>query len=95
MLTDLIQFTVKEDRLADAIQYLKEQLENTRGDKGCVSAQLFQSIPDPRVFYLLLRWENEETLQAHLKQPYDLAFREKMDPILAAPVEPVQWRALF
>ena len=95
MLTDLIKFTVKKDCLNDAIVYMREQTENTRRDEGLISASVFQSDADPAVLYMLLQWENEEAVKAHLKKPYDLEFRKKMDLTLASPVEPVAWQQII
>ncbi len=95
MLTDLIKFTVKKECVSDAIEYIKEQIENTRRDEGLVSASAFQSEDDPAVLYMLLQWDDEKSVQAHLQKPYDQIFRDKMDTALAMPVKPVSLRLLI
>lgn len=92
---DLIKFKIKEGFEGEAIALFEEQLKHTRNEKGCLMDNVFQLKSEPTVFYLLIKWEDEESLRKHMEQPYDLEFREKMDRILAAPVEPIDWQQIL
>lgn len=95
MITDLIKFTVRPDSVDDAINLFKIQLTHTRSEEGCIMDNVFQLKNDPTVIYLLIKWKDEESLKKHMDQPYDREFREKMDKLLAGPVEPVEWRQIL
>lgn len=95
MITDLIKFVIKPEYIGEAIDLFKEQLNKTRDEEGCISDNLFQLREDPATLYLLIRWKDEESLKKHMEQPYDLEFRNKMDRLLAGPVEPVDWRQII
>lgn len=94
MIIDLIKATVKEEYIDEAVEAMKIQTLQTKEDEGCVLSHVMQSNTDPAVFYMLIGWENPEAIEKHLKSDHDLAFREKMDDKMAAPIEILDWKML-
>ena len=94
MITDLLKFTIKEDAAGKAVPLFKAQMENNLGDAGCVMSKTFRSKNEPNCFYMLLAWENQAAIDAHLETDHDLKFREGLDPLLAGPPEFFEWEEL-
>ena len=91
MIVDLLKFTIKEGRAAEAIELMKRQMRNNLGDEGCQISKTFQSKTNANELFLLLVWENQEAIDKHLKSDHDLKFREDLDPLLAGPPEFYDW----
>lgn len=54
----------------------------TRGEKGCLSYDLFHSVSEPETMVFVERWETRADLTAHSKQPHLAAWREASAPHL-------------
>ena len=87
MIIDLLKFTIKESFADKALELMKRQMANNLGDEGCLFSNTFRSETNPNELYLLLGWENKESIEKHLKSDHDEKFREELDPMLAAPPE--------
>lgn len=94
MITDLLKFNVKEGDADKAATLFKAQMENNLGDKGCMISKTFRSKTEPNSFYMLLAWENQAAIDAHLETEHDLKFREGLDPLLAGPPEFFEWEEI-
>jgi quinol monooxygenase YgiN len=94
VIIDLIKATVKKEHIGEAVEAMKVQTLQTREDEGCTLSHVFQSKSDPAVFYMLIGWENPGAIEKHLRSEHDLKFREKMDGIMASPVEMLDWEML-
>jgi len=85
MLVDLLKFDVVDAQLA--YELMKKQAVTSRDDEGCHFAHAFRSKENPSELYLLMAWENKECVEKHFQTEHDVAFREKLDPILKGPPE--------
>ncbi|MCL2125996.1 MAG: antibiotic biosynthesis monooxygenase [Oscillospiraceae bacterium] len=94
MITDLMKFTIKEGCITEAIEVMKNQMKNNLGDDGCLMSNVFRSNTAPNEIFLLLGWENQESIDKHLASSHDLKFREDLDPLLAGPPEFYDWEKL-
>ena len=85
MLVDLLKFVVTDAETAELL--MKEQTIASREDEGCRFAHVFRSKDNPRELFMLMSWENQESVDKHMDTEHDIVFREKFDPILAGPPE--------
>ncbi len=63
-------FKAKPNRIENLKNFLKKFIEPTRQEKGCIQYELHQNPADPTDFSFIEEWENNETLDAHLKSPH-------------------------
>ena len=89
-----MKFTIKEGRVAEALELMKAQMKNNLGDEGCLMSNTFQSKTNPNELFLLLGWESPEAIEKHLKSDHDHKFRENLDPLLAGPPEFFDWEKI-
>ena len=61
---------------------LRELMPQARREPGCLDICAFRSMRDPRLFYVHARWRDETAFELHLKQPYTLAYAERVEPLL-------------
>jgi len=94
MITDMIKFTIQDDYIPEAINLMKDQMIANLDDKGCIISKTFQSKENPADMYMLLCWEDQEAIDAHLGSAHDQIFRDGLDPILAGPPEFFEWEEL-
>ena len=94
MITDLLKFTISEECIEDAIVLMRAQMKNNLSDKGCLTSKTFRSKTNPNELFLLLVWENQESIDNHLKTDHDKKFRENLDPMLAGPPEFYDWEEI-
>ncbi|HXZ13018.1 MAG TPA: putative quinol monooxygenase [Candidatus Sulfotelmatobacter sp.] len=66
---------------------LREVIEPSREEPGCLSFHLFQSARDPRLFYIHSRWVDEEAFQRHASLPHTERFLKKVDALVDTPRE--------
>ena len=85
MIIDLLKFTIKEEYAADAVKLMEKQMKNNLGDEGCLMSNTFRSKTNSNELYLMLAWENQDSIDKHLATDHDREFREALDPMLAAP----------
>jgi quinol monooxygenase YgiN len=62
-------------------------IEPTRKEEGNIAYVLHRSMDNPDELMFDELWTDNESLEAHLKQPYIKSAVEQMTPILAKPVE--------
>ena len=94
MIIDILQFNIKEECIDDAIDLMKKQLPNVRNDEGCFLAHVFRSKKSPCELFLMLGWENQESIDMHLNTDHDRRFREELDPMLSGPPDMANWEVL-
>ena len=66
---------------------LREVIVPTREEPGCHSIHVFQSVRDPRLFYIHSRWADEAAFQKHGVLPHTERFLKKVDALLDQPRE--------
>jgi len=87
MITNLLKFTIKEGCVGDAVVLVKKQMKDNLGDEGCLLSKTFQSKSNPNELYMLLGWENQESVDKHLETDHDNEFRVGFDQLIAGPPE--------
>ena len=66
---------------------LREVMEPSREEPGCLSFHLFRSMRDPRLFYIYSRWVDEAAFQKHADLPHTVRFLKKVDALVDQPRE--------
>ena len=64
---------------------LREVLEPSRNEPGCLSFHLFRSMRDPQLFYIHSRWKDAEAFQNHAVLTHTELFLKKVDALLDQP----------
>ena len=78
-------FEVQEAKADEAEAALRETIEATHAEAGCLNYALHRDKNDRNVFVLVEKWTSQVALDAHFQQPYVAALGEKAAGLLAAP----------
>ena len=66
---------------------LAAQVAPARAEPGCVAYHFHRDAKDPCVFVFYENFESQEALEQHLKLPHLLPLMNRLDELLAGPVE--------
>jgi quinol monooxygenase YgiN len=66
---------------------LREVLEPSRKEPGCLSFHLFRSMRDPQLFYIHSRWKDAEAFQKHAVLAHTEPPLKEVDALLDQPRE--------
>lgn len=66
---------------------LKELIEPTHQEPGCLDYAIFQLQEEPDTFYVRESWRGQEALDAHIGLPHFQHFVSAMDSLLAVPLK--------
>jgi quinol monooxygenase YgiN len=94
MLIDLYKFPVEPGFAEEVAEQMKEHAVLTRGDEGCIFAYAFQSNADENTQYLLMAWEDSESVVSHMEKEHDIRFRNFIDARISGPAEHTDWKLL-
>ena len=78
-------FEVQEGKAEEAEAALRETIEATHAEAGCLNYALHRDAGDPNVFVLVEKWTSQVALDSHFQQPYVAALGERASGVLAAP----------
>ena len=73
-----------ESSVAEA---LSDVLRPSREEAGCLSVHAFRSTGDPRLFYILSRWMDEDAFENHATLPHTVRFIERVGSLIDHPLE--------
>lgn len=57
---------------------LKQLMEHSRQDKGCIYYYIHQSIDNPSEFMVYMQWESKEAYELHNQKPEMQEFKHKL-----------------
>ena len=60
-------------------KYLKEMMEHSQQDEGCIIYNIHQSCENPREFMLYSVWVNKEAFEKHNKTPRMQEFKSHLN----------------
>jgi quinol monooxygenase YgiN len=66
----------------------------SRSEEACLDYDLHQSVDDKSLFMFYENWTSKGALDKHLEMPYLDAFDEKVEGMLAEPVEISLWEMI-
>jgi quinol monooxygenase YgiN len=81
------RFHARETCEAAVAAALREVAGPSRAEEGCLSLQVFQSIRDPRLFYIHSRWASEAAFDRHAELPHTVRFLERVQPLIDHPLD--------
>jgi len=62
---------VKEECINDFLAVTKELVEKTNAlDPGCIKYELCRDVNDPKHFVMLEEWQDQKSLDEHMKAPH-------------------------
>ena|SRR3990167_845818 len=59
-------------------RFLKQLMEHSQKDKGCIMYNIHQSIDNPSEFMLYMQWKNKEAFEQHNLKPEMQEFKHKL-----------------
>ena len=84
----LIGMVVAKDETREELaRILAAQVAPTRAEPGCINYDFHVDVKDPNVFMFYENWRSREDLDAHLKMPHLKPLFDRLDELLARPVE--------
>ena len=77
----------KPEKRDELLSILKAQVAPTRAEEGCLSYDFHCDANDPNVFVFYENFVDRAALDWHLQQPHLHPLQQKLDELLARPVE--------
>jgi len=68
-------------------ELLRQQVEPTRAEPGCINYDFHVDAVDPCVFVFYENWIDEDAFQAHLQMPHLRPLLSQSDRLLSRPIE--------
>lgn len=72
MIRVVAKVLIKEDKVDTFITAAKALVDASRKDAGNIGYTLNVSVDNPRLFAIIENWQDQESLDAHMKQPHFL-----------------------
>ncbi|EGY33247.1 putative quinol monooxygenase [Aggregatibacter actinomycetemcomitans] len=70
MITVIVQFSVKENKINDFLAKCQELIKHTRQEAGCVSYELQKNTEQPNHYVFLEQWKSKADLENHFATPH-------------------------
>lgn len=70
--------TVKENCIDELIIVLKELVEKSRLEEGCISYSLYKDIESDNVYTIIEEWQDAESLNNHFQNAHFKILSEKV-----------------
>ena len=87
---------VKAECIDDFLETAKELVEKTNElDKGCIKYELCKDVNDPLRFVMLEEWENQESLDEHMKAKHFVDLVPKLGACASKPSELTMLEKVF
>ena len=77
----------KKGKESELERILLDLIPPTLKETGNIAYVPHKSVENPRAFMFDELWENEEAIEEHFKQPHMINLIEKLNPLLARPLE--------
>jgi quinol monooxygenase YgiN len=73
---------------------LRDVVDPSREESGCLGIQAFRSIRDPRLFYIHSRWIDEAAFDHHAGLPHTTRFVQRVEPLIDHPLDVTRARPI-
>jgi quinol monooxygenase YgiN len=88
--------TVKDGKLGEFLPIARKLVEETnKNDAGCIRYELFQEVSDPQIVTMFEEWEDQASIDKHMKASHFLDNAPKLDGLCSKPVELNMYTKLF
>lgn len=81
-LTVVARLKAKPGREGELERALRDLVEPTRAEAGCINYDLHRSQQDPGLFVFHENWESRELWDAHMRSPHLEAFGGQQDALV-------------
>ena len=88
------RFHARAGREGDVAAALREVVERTRAEAGCLAIEAYRSTRDPRLFHIHSRWIDEAAFDLHAELAHTVRFLEQVQPLIDHPLEVTRTRPL-
>src|SRR5579872_3634183 len=95
MLTVHVHIVVKPDGIQAFLEATIENVRNSRKEPGIARFDLLQQNDDPTRFVLVEVYRNLEATVAHKETAHYAVWRDRAEPLMAAPRTRVQYADVF
>ena len=68
-------------------QSIRDVLNPTREESGCLSIHAFRSTRDARLFYVHAKWKDEAAFEKHIRLPHTQRFVERVEQLIDHPLD--------
>lgn len=79
-------FHLRPETKDDAIRLMKDMVQLSRKEEGCLSYEYFEGITDPNQVILLQEWESPDSLEGHYQTEHMEEFLGNLGKFLTSPV---------
>ena len=81
------RFHAREGEEGAVAAALRDLLEPTRREPGCLAIHAYQALADRRLFYLHVRWVDQAAVDRHAGSPHTLRFVERVHLLIDHPLD--------
>lgn len=76
------RFRAREGQEDAVAQALRDEVQYSRAEPGCLAHEAYWSMRDPRLFFIHSRWADDGAFDAHAQLPHTLRFLERVGPLI-------------
>jgi autoinducer 2-degrading protein len=95
MYVTVVHIQVRPDHVADFLDAIRTNHEQSIREPGNVRFDILESVDDPARFITYMAYRDEPTAKAHTSTPHLLAFREQVADWMVVPRENVRFNGLY
>ncbi len=88
----LVRFEATPAKEPDFREALRQVLEPTRAEPGCIAILAFETLRPPIVFAIHSEWVDEAAFELHTQLPHTIRFLAAAEALLTQPVEGLRVR---
>jgi quinol monooxygenase YgiN len=81
------RFHARPGCAASVAAALRDEVEPSLAEPGCLAHAVFRSIRDPRQFWIHSRWLDEAAFEEHAAQLHTVRFIERIQPLIDHPID--------
>ena len=81
------RFHAKEGGERALGEAIREEIQQARGDYGCLAIDAYASSGDTRLFFIHSRWVKKAAFEAHAATPHTLHFIELAETLIDHPLD--------
>jgi len=88
MLHLVARFHARDGCEAQVAAALRDQILKVRAEPGCISIAAMRATRDPRLFFIVSRWQDEAAFDIHAALATTQRFVETMQALIDHPFDP-------
>ena len=81
------RFHAREDQEEALATALRDQVAKAQAEPGCLAIAAYQSVRDPRLFWIHSRWSDEVAFEVHAELPNTGRFVAQVEQLIDHPFD--------